>query len=305
EARVRRADGGVAAARAPPAARGRAFGGAHRTSRLFRPDRGGEALRGSFLSSPQPRRDPLGAAVLLHLASGLRRATRCATVSASASNSPARRSPALTESAPAAVATPPPVAPPAEGGGGPETRARDLDRSLIKGIAWTGAMRWGTQALSWASTLVVAHLLSPTDYGLVAMALVYLGLAQLINEFGLGTVIVMRRDLTESQIARLGGLSVLLGAGFVGVSALVAGLVARFFGEPIVRWLVIVSSATFLTGSLQVVPRALLAKDLDFRRLAWADATEGIVTTFATLTFALLGLHFWALVLGPIVGRTT
>jgi O-antigen/teichoic acid export membrane protein len=166
-------------------------------------------------------------------------------------------------------------------------------------------MRWGTQALSWASTLVVAHLLSPTDYGLVAMALVYLGLAQLVNEFGLGTVIVMRRDLTESQIARLGGLSVLLGAGFVATSALLAGLVARFFGEPIVRWLVIVSSATFLTGSLQVVPRALLAKDLDFRRLAWVDGTEGIVTTLATLTFALLGLHFWALVLGPIVGRTT
>jgi len=76
-------------------------------------------------------------------------------------------------------------------------------------------------------------------------------------------------------------------------------------GDASAGWLVIVSSATFLTGSLQVVPRALLAKDLDFRRLAWADATEGIVTTFATLTFALLGLHFWALVLGPIVGRTT
>src|SRR4029077_77599 len=275
---------------------------AHRTSRLFRPDRGGEALRGSFLSSPQPRRDPLGAAVLLHLASGLRRATRCATVSASASNSPARRSPALTESAPAAVATPPPVAPPAEGGGGPETRARDLDRSLIKGIAWTGAMRWGTQALSWASTLVVAHLLAPTDYGLVAMALVYLGLAQLVNEFGLGTVIVMRRDLVEHQIARLGGLSVLLGAGFVGLSALLAGPVAQFFGEPTVRWLIMASSLTFITGAFQVVPRALLAKDLDFRRLAWADGTEALLSTIGTLALAVSGLKYWALVLGPIVG---
>ena len=175
----------------------------------------------------------------------------------------------------------------------------------MKGIAWTGAMRWGTQALSWASTLVVAHLLSPTDYGLVAMALVYLGLAQLINEFGLGTVIVMRRDLTESQVARLSGLSVMLGAGFVVFSVVVAGLVARFFGEPTVRWLVIVSSTTFLTGAFQVVPRALLAKDLDFRRLAWADGVEALLTTVGTLTLALLGLRYWALVLGPILGRTT
>lgn len=163
--------------------------------------------------------------------------------------------------------------------------------------------RWAAQVLSWASTLVVAHLLAPTDYGLVAMALVYVGLAQLVNEFGLGTVIVMRRDLVEHQVARLGGLSVLLGVGFVGLSTLLAGPVALFFGEPTVRWLIMASSLTFITGALQVVPRALLAKDLDFRRLAWADGAEALLTTCGTLTLALLGFRYWALVLGPIVGR--
>jgi len=182
--------------------------------------------------------------------------------------------------------------------------ARELDRSLMRGIAWTGAMRWGAQAISWASTLVVAHLLSPTDYGLVAMALVYLGLAQLVNEFGLGTVIVMRRDLTEDQVARLGGLSVLLGLAFVGLSAVLAAPVARFFGEPTVRWLIMASSLTFVTGALQVVPRALLAKDLDFRRLSWTDGAEALLTTGGTLTLALLGLRYWALVLGPLLGRS-
>lgn len=166
-------------------------------------------------------------------------------------------------------------------------------------------MRWATQILSWASTLIVARLLAPTDYGLVAMALVYLGLAQLVNEFGLGTVIVMRRDLVEHQIARLGGLSVLLGAGFVGLSALLAGPVAQFFGEPTVRWLIMASSLTFITGAFQVVPRALLAKDLDFRRLAWADGTEALLSTIGTLALAVSGLKYWALVLGPIVGRAT
>jgi len=205
----------------------------------------------------------------------------------------------VSRSAPAVLEPSPDLAPPPQ-----DAATRELDRSLMQGIAWTGTMRWATQALSWASTLVVAHLLSPTDYGLVAMALVYLGLAQLVNEFGLGTVIVMRRDLTESQIARLGGLSVLLGLGFVGLSAVLAGPVARFFGEPAVRWLIVVSSLTFVTGALQVVPRALLAKDLNFRRLAWVDGTEALLTTGATLTLAVLGFRYWALVLGPIVGRT-
>ena len=206
----------------------------------------------------------------------------------------------MSESAPVALGAPPDLAPTPQ-----DAATRELDRSLIRGIAWTGAMRWSTQILSWASTLIVAHLLAPTDYGLVAMAMVYLGLAQLVNEFGLGTVIVMRRDLAEHQIARLGGLSILLGLGFVALSALLAGPVAQFFGEPTVRWLIMASSLTFITGALQVVPRALLAKDLDFRKLAWADGAEGLLSTAATLGLALLGLGYWALVLGPIAGRST
>src|SRR5439155_5924377 len=87
-------------------------------------------------------------------------------------------------------------------------------------------------------------------------------------------------------------------------SALLAGPVAQFFGEPTVRWLISVFSLTFITGALQVVPRALLAKDLDFRKLAWTDGAEALLTTCGTLALALLGFRYWALVLGPLVGRT-
>jgi PST family polysaccharide transporter len=183
--------------------------------------------------------------------------------------------------------------------------ARELDRSLLRGIAWTGAMRWATQLLSWASTLIVARLLAPTDYGLVGMAMVYLGLIQLVNEFGLGAAIVTCRDLTTDQIARLGGLALLLGVGFVALSAALAAPVAGFFDEAAVRGIILVSSVTFLTGAVQVVPRALLVRDLDFRRLAWADGAEAVIATCVTLALAALGFKFWALVLGPLTGRAT
>lgn len=182
--------------------------------------------------------------------------------------------------------------------------AQNLDRSLIRGIAWMGAGRWATQLLSWASTLIAARLLAPTDYGLVGMAMVYLGFMQLVTELGLGAAIVQRRTLTESQLARLGGLGLITGAVFLGLSALAAGPVAAFFGEPAVRWIVTVSSLTFLTSALQTLPRALLFRDLDFKKLAWVDGAEAFITTATTLTLATLGLRYWALVLGPLGGRT-
>src|SRR5215471_18021769 len=90
----------------------------------------------------------------------------------------------------------------------------NLDNSLVKGIAWTGGIKWFSQILSWVSTLIVVRLLKPEDYGLVGMATVYLGLVALINEFGLGSSIVMLGKLEQKQISQINALSVLFG--FVG-----------------------------------------------------------------------------------------
>ena len=66
------------------------------------------------------------------------------------------------------------VIPEATGSGTPG-EARALDRSLLRGVAWTAAAKWASQALSWLSWLIVARLLTPEDYGLVGMAAIYLG----------------------------------------------------------------------------------------------------------------------------------
>ncbi|HYL57192.1 MAG TPA: oligosaccharide flippase family protein, partial [Gemmatimonadales bacterium] len=88
---------------------------------------------------------------------------------------------------------------------------QNLDRALLTGVAWTGGIKWLAQLVSWAATLVVARLITPTDYGLFAMAMVYAGFIQLVNELGLSLAIVQYRDLTRSQIAQLGGLALIAG----------------------------------------------------------------------------------------------
>src|SRR5215210_894054 len=86
-----------------------------------------------------------------------------------------------------------------------------IDRSLVRGLAWTGGVNAATQALRWAITLFIARILSPGDYGLVGMALIYTGFVQLVNEFGLGAAIVQQRDLAADALARVAGFAVLLG----------------------------------------------------------------------------------------------
>lgn len=177
---------------------------------------------------------------------------------------------------------------------------RALDRSLIRGLAWTGGVRWLSQLLSWSATLVVARLLTPADYGLVGMALVYVGIAQLVGEGGLTGAIIQRRDLNDERVAQLGALAVLQSVMVCAVSMVLAGPIAGFFGEAAVRATLAVLSVTVVTKSLQVVPRARLARALEFRRIAWLDGTEAVSLTAATLAFALLGMRHWALALGLV-----
>ena len=186
---------------------------------------------------------------------------------------------------------------------GPPTESRDLDRSLVHGLAWTGGVKMASQILSWLSTLVVARLLLPSDYGISSMAMVYVGLVQLINEFGLGAAIVQRRDLTESEIAKLGGLSALLGAFFTLLSLAMAKPVAWFFGDEAIVNVILVLSITFVTSGFQVLPRALLTRDLRFRQLAVLDTAEAVSTTVVALILAIEGAGYWALVLGSLTGR--
>ena len=178
-----------------------------------------------------------------------------------------------------------------------------LDRLLVTGIAWTGLAKWSTQILSWLSTIVVARLLTPQDYGLVSMALVYVGFAQLVNEFGLGAAIVQNRQLDDREVGELGGVAVLVAVTLVIVSILVARPVASFYGEPIVAAVIWVLSITFLAGAFQVVPRSLLMRDLEFKKLAGIDVAEAVSMIGVTLTLAIVGAGRWALIVGSVVGR--
>src|ERR1041384_864734 len=115
---------------------------------------------------------------------------------------------------------------------GTPIEARALDRSFVRGVAWTAAAKWASQALAWVSWLIVARLLTPEDYGLVGMAAIYLGLVTLLSEFGLGTAVLAVRELSGAQIGQLNGLAVLLGLAGLLASCAVAIPLGRFFHAP-------------------------------------------------------------------------
>ncbi len=183
----------------------------------------------------------------------------------------------------------------------PEGEASKLGGSLLSGLAWTGAAKWSGQVLSWVSTLLVARILMPEDYGLVQMAMIYIGIGKLVNEMGIGYSVVTLRSLSRLQIGQLNGLALGFGLVSFASSTALAYPISWFFHAPKLPPVIMVLSVTFVMAALRTVPAALLEKALRFKLLALIDGIQVAVLALSALGFALLGWGYWALVLSHVV----
>ena len=194
-------------------------------------------------------------------------------------------------------------APPPSGPESPPAPAKapDMDRVLVRGIAWTGAAKYATQLFRWASTLVVVRMLTPDDYGIFGMAAMFLGLVTLLTEFGVGTAVITLRNLEEEDVAQLNGVAVLFGVAACLLTCAAAKPLALFYDAPALTVVVLVMSVGFLVRSFRAVPIALLQKDLRFKLFAVFETIDGLILSVLMVLFALGGLKYWTLVLGDLL----
>jgi teichuronic acid exporter len=181
------------------------------------------------------------------------------------------------------------------------TRVNGLDRSLAGSLAWQAAANWSSQILTWASFLIVARLLSPADFGIVSMAVILFSYLRYAGELGIPITVVTLRDLTESQLAQLNTVAVILGLACFAISCALAFPAAMFFRTPkLVPVVVAVCSALVALG-VRAVPEGLLSRDMRFRWLSLVDGGCDVLSAAVTLVMAWRGFAYWALVIGNLV----
>ncbi len=178
-----------------------------------------------------------------------------------------------------------------------------LGGTALRGMALLGGARWAAQLFTWASTLVIARLLAPEDYGLVAMAAAFTGLLEVITDMGLGSALVQSRDLSKRDVEATMGATCLLGAVAAILIALTAPLWAEIQGDPRIVPVIRVLAIGVPLGTALNVPYSMLHRRLAFGLVARAQFVRGIITAGVTLGAAFLLQSHWALVTGALVGR--
>jgi len=176
-----------------------------------------------------------------------------------------------------------------------------LKQQVLSGLRWSAGVRLASQLFTWTVTLIVVRLLTPADYGLLAMAMVFVGLLYQLAELGLGSAVVQRREIDTALLRKAYGVILLVHGALCLSLFLAAPLISKVMEEPRLVPLVRVLSTLFLISAFQVLPLALLQRKLEYRRQSLNDFRSVILGSSTVLAGALAGWGVWSLVLGSFV----
>jgi O-antigen/teichoic acid export membrane protein len=151
------------------------------------------------------------------------------------------------------------------------------------------------------ATVVLARLLAPADFGIVAMVTAITGLASAFADFGLSEATIQQKEINHAQVSTLFWINVAIGVGLMAITAAVAPLLARFYKEPRLLGITLVLSLTFFIGGLRVQPNALIRRQMRFSVLAIRDILSYLIAVPVAIWMAVRGYSYWALVAIPLI----
>jgi len=144
--------------------------------------------------------------------------------------------------------------------------------------------------------VILARLLAPDDFGLVAMASVFTGVSSIIMDFGTSSAIVQKQKSDAYFESSIFWFNMMIGFGLWLIIILAAPYIAQVYDRPIVKSIIYVQSLTILLSSMCIVPRAILNKDIRFFPLAVAAIASQVIGAVVGISMAVLGFGVWSLV---------
>jgi len=183
-----------------------------------------------------------------------------------------------------------------------EQHYEEVTKKATKGMGWNYLSFGLSKALNIATVSILAHLLVPEYFGLVALATLTMDYLSVLNDLGLGSALIQRRQNVPEAANIAFTLNVSAGAVLTLITFFIAPYAAIFFQEPqvtaILRWL----GLTFLISAFGSVHSILLQRDLNFRKKIISEVGNTLVKAVISIGLAFAGYGVWALVAGQLAG---
>lgn len=181
----------------------------------------------------------------------------------------------------------------------------NLRTRAAKGVFWTATGAWGRQLMVFVVFAILARVLEPRDFGLVALAAVFVGFTHVIAEEGLVDALVQRKQLETLHLDTAFWISLVFALLMTAILVALAVPIAVLLGERSLAPILMALALAIPIGSSSLVQRAILTRDMKFKSLTLRSlAAIGVGSVFG-VSFALLGFGAWSLVAQNLAGQIT
>jgi len=180
--------------------------------------------------------------------------------------------------------------------GGCKETMTSLQKSAISGVKWSSISQFGRQGMQLVTTVILARLLSPSDFGLIAMVMVVIGFVALFNDMGTAAAIIQKKNLSEKILSSVFWVNVAFGVLAMAVLFVLSPLAASFYHEQRVTPFLRVLSLTFFISGLGILQQAILERNLAFNKLAKLEIIATLFGSIVGISAAMHGYGAWSLV---------
>lgn len=177
-----------------------------------------------------------------------------------------------------------------------------LKSKTVKGIAWSAVERFSAQGIQFVFNILIARILMPEDYGVVAMLNIFLAVSQTFIDSGFANALIRKQDRTEADYSTVFWFNVGVSVFFCLLLWLTAPAIASFYKIPLLTKVTRILSVTLVVNALRAVHETRLSIEMDFRRRAVITVICIIAMGGVGLWMAAAGYGVWALVVQSIVG---
>ena len=181
----------------------------------------------------------------------------------------------------------------------------NLKQKTFKAFAWDLGGKLADLGVGFFISIILARLLAPEEFGLLAMAAVVIALAQVLIDSGLSTALIQRKEVTDAHYGSFFVFNVVVGSLLTIIFFSLSEVVADFYDRPELKPILQALSFNFIINSFTRVQGAWLTKQLNFGILTTARITSVIVSGSIGVTLAILGYGVWALVVQSLLGGIT
>ncbi len=180
-----------------------------------------------------------------------------------------------------------------------------LTEKTVHGFLWAYMSFLGGKGLSFLTTVILARVLLPAEFGLVGYCFVVIQYVDILNSAGIDTALISRREKIEEAANAAFVANILFGVGCFVLTWLIAPMVSVFFKAPeIVPIFRVIALSVPITG-LGMVPDTLLKRDMKFKTVIISDLGRNFMKGAVSVVLALLGYGVWSLVWGQVIGVLT